>query len=128
VAVTLDVLTVGFLRSNSITRDVLLSRVKCRFVSATCIFDLFVLATNRRIDVVILLDTLSEKDLKISAEYIRRNWPVAKILMIRTQAECLEDPLYDERLLPDLSADDLLSMLDKLVTDKPNRDQSVLRK
>lgn len=111
---TLDVLSVGSLNSNDFVRDVLLSRTKCRLFAVASVWDLSAILTSGKVDVAILHNTLSPGELRSCAVYIRHHWPAARILLIHAQVELLDDPMYDERMSPDLSAGALLSMIERL--------------
>jgi hypothetical protein len=127
VITTLDVLTVGSLNSNNFVRDVLLSRTKCRLVAATSVWDLSAILASGKVDVAILHDTLSPGELRSCAVYIRHHWPAARILLIHAQVEILDDPMYDERMPPDLSAETLLSIIERLAASSRRSGRSVLR-
>lgn len=125
---TLDVLSIGSLNSNNFVRDVLLSRTKCRLVAATSARDLSAILASGKVDVAILHNTLSPGELRSCSVYIRHHWPAAGILLIHAQVEILDDPMYDERMPPDLSAETLLSMIERLAASSRRSKRSVLRK
>jgi hypothetical protein len=54
--------------------------------------------------------------LRNCAEYIRRHWPNAKILLINSEAEVLDDQLHDQQTSPGLSSESLLGMIERLST------------
>jgi len=122
----LDVLSVGSLNSNNFVRDVLFSRTKCRLVAATCVWDLSVIPASGKVDVAILHNSLSPEELRSCAVYIRHHWPAARILLIHAQVETLDDPMYDERMSPDLSAETLLSMIERLAASSRRSERSAL--
>jgi hypothetical protein len=123
---TLDVLSVGPLNSNNFVRDVLLSRTKCRLFAVASVWDLSAILAPGEVDVAILHDTLSPGELRSCAVYIRHHWPAAKILLIHAQVDILDDPMYDERMSPDLSAETLLSMIERLAASSRRSGRSVL--
>jgi hypothetical protein len=53
--------------------------------------------------------TLSPGDLQAAARLIRERWPRARILIIREEAWCIEDALYDERVSPGAHPEVLLT-------------------
>ncbi len=110
----LHVLSVGSAGSNDSVRDALLSRAKCQLIAAADVWDLSALLASNKIDVAVLHDTLSPAELRSCAAYIRHHWPVAQILLIHAQAEILDDPMYDERMLPGSPADSFLIMIERL--------------
>ena len=122
----LDVLSVGSINSNNFVRDVLLSRTKCRLVAATCVWDMSAILASGKVDVAILHNTLSPGELRGCAVYIRHHWPAARILLIHAQVEILDDPMYDERMSPDLSAETLLSLIERLAASSRRSGRSVL--
>lgn len=127
VITTLDVLSVGSPNSNDFVRDVLLSRTKCRLVAAACVWDLDALLVSGKVDVAILHSTLSPGELRSCAVYIRHHWPAARILLIHEQVEILDDPMYDERMSPELSAEALLGIIERLAASSRRSGRSVLR-
>lgn len=123
---TLDVLSVGSLNSNDFVRDVLLSRTKCRLFAVASVWDLSAILTSGKVNVAILHNTLSPGELRSCAAYIRHHWPAARILLIHAQVEILDDPMYDERMSPDLSAETLLSVIERLAASSRRSERSVL--
>jgi hypothetical protein len=108
----LRILAIGSANSLNAVRDGLLRRDGYRLTIATSNAELNAIAINEKYDVAILDQTLSHPELRNASEYIRRKWPNAKILVICAEPESLGDPLYDERALPDLSANMLLAIID----------------
>jgi DNA-binding NarL/FixJ family response regulator len=111
---TWHVLSIGSDRSCGIIRDALLLRCKCRLVAMASYQGLFENRTKDEFDIAILDHTLSACELRKSTEYIRRHWPDTKIVLMSANADALDDPLYDERVLPDISPELLLSAIDRL--------------
>ena len=122
----LDVLSVGPFYSNSFVRDVLLSRAKCRLIAATSVLDLYAIPASGKVDVAILHSALSSCELRSCAVYIRHHWPAAKILLLHAQVEILDDPMYDERMLPDSSEESVLSMIERLAASSRRSERSSL--
>jgi CheY-like chemotaxis protein len=112
VTTTLRILAVGSANSLDAVRDGLLRRDGYRLTIATSNAELNAISIHEKYDVAILDQTLSHSELRNASEYIRRKWPNAKILVICAEPESLDDPLYDERALPDLSANMLLAIID----------------
>jgi hypothetical protein len=111
---TLHVLSIGSPESNGFVNESLLSRTNCRLFAATCVWELSAFLTSGTIDVAILHNSLSAGELRSCAIYTRRHWPNARILLIHEGVEILDDPMYDERMLPDSSAETLLAMIEWL--------------
>lgn len=122
---TLHVLSIGSVESNDLVRDVLLSRTKCQLFAAASVWDLSGVLTSG-VDVAILHGTLPPGELRSSAHYVRHHWPAARILLIHTQVEILDDPMYDERMSPDLSAETLLSVIERLAASSRRSERSAL--
>jgi hypothetical protein len=111
---TLHVLSIGSTKSCNFIRDALLQRQKCHLSIVTGCRELYAISSDEQFDLAILHDTLSEHDLRDSAECIRRRWPNTKILLISTKSEIVDDPLYDEWVRPNLSLESLLSTIEQL--------------
>jgi hypothetical protein len=70
------------------------------------------------VDVAVLHHSFASHDLRYAAEYIRRRWPDAVILVIGEQADQLDDPLYDDKASSGISIEELVSMIETLVAAK----------
>ena len=57
------------------------------------------------VDVAVFHHSFAPDDLRYAAEYIRRRWPDAVILVIGEQAKQLDDPLYDDKASSGISLD-----------------------
>lgn len=111
---TLHLLSIGARESNELFRESLLSRADCRLLTAKGVWDLSAFLTAGKIDVAILHNTLSPGELRSCAVYIRRHWPCTRILLIRARVEILDDPMYDERIMPGSSAELLFAIVQSL--------------
>ena len=49
------------------------------------------------VEVAVFHHSFSKNELRYAAEYIRRRWPLARILLLGWKADSLDDPLYDDR-------------------------------
>ncbi|UWZ83602.1 hypothetical protein [Occallatibacter riparius] len=74
------------------------------------------------ISVAVLEHTESKGDLRRSAEYVRRRWPDARIILLGHRGDLLEDQLYDERVTPGIHPPELLSVIEHLL--KRRRDSN----
>lgn len=110
----LVVLSLGTQESNNSIHDELFPRKECQFFAATSVWDLSAILTSAKVDVAVLHSTLSPGELRSCAAYIRHHWPGAKILLIHTQAELLDDPMYDERIRPDSSTETRFATIERL--------------
>jgi hypothetical protein len=75
---------------------------------------LWTIPKQERFQVVVLHNTLSERELEEISQFVRRQWPEARILVIRYGEEFLDDALYDERLMPGANAEMLHAAIDRL--------------
>jgi hypothetical protein len=114
---TLHVLSIGSMESRDAVRDVLLLRRRCRLSAAESYRDLCSVPASECFDIAILHPLRSGHELRISLEHVRRNWPHTRILLVCANAEGFDDPLYDERVSPDMSQDAFLSVIEQLVMD-----------
>lgn len=125
---TLQVLSIGSPESCDAIRDALLLRHKCRLFAAASYRALCDVPAGENLDIAIVHQTLSERELLVSLEYVRRHWPSARILLISAHSETVDDPLYDEWARPEISQDAFLSIIEQLAIDaKRNNRQPVER-
>lgn len=94
------VLSVGPIALSNMVRDVMMARKNCRLSIATDYRELWVFPASQTIDVALLHSTLFPFELEDACQFIRHRWPRARILVVRSQDESLDDALYDDRLLP----------------------------
>ena len=109
---SLNILSVGYVALRDPVCDVLFELRNCRLSFATNYPELW--AVTGHIDVAILHPTLPASELGEAARLIRSRWPHARILVIRGDEGCLEDALYDDRLLPGPGGELLLSAIEQL--------------
>jgi hypothetical protein len=114
VTTTLRVLAIGSSDSCNAVRDAHLKGNRCRLIAATSYVELNAISIQEEFDIAILDQTLSHSELRNACEYIRRKWPSTKILVICKEPEALDDPLYDERALPEMSSKTLLAMIERM--------------
>jgi hypothetical protein len=120
-ATTLHFLSVGPVAACNMVRDALLQLRNCRLTIATDYRELWVIPAQDNIDVAILHQTLLPFELEEASRLIRRRWPGAKTLVIRSGTEFLEDALYDDRLLPDSVPESLLCAIEKVTGRRQGR-------
>jgi hypothetical protein len=77
--------------------------------------DLLQTSEDRRCEVAVLQEALSQDELLEVAHFIRRRWPEAGIVIIRQEEWWLEDAIYDERVMPGAAAELMLSAVERLV-------------
>lgn len=76
---------------------------------------LWIIPRQEAIHLAILHDTLHSFELDETARLIRHHWPEARILLISTEEGILDDAMYDDRIEPAASPQDLLSVIDRLL-------------
>lgn len=103
------VLSVGRLNEDVLIREPRDPRF-C-FSHANDYLELWSLSRGHTYDAVILHNSLGCFELEEAARLVRRRWPSAMILLIRSGEITLEDPLYDQRLRPPVDPATLLSVL-----------------
>jgi hypothetical protein len=94
-----------------IAYDIFLSQHHRGISAAANYRELCAISTQEPCDVAVLQSTLSRSDLQESASLVRRRWPSARILVVRDNAQFLEDALYDHRVLPGINPEALLSVI-----------------
>jgi len=111
----LHVVSVGTLEHGYLLHDLLLNNRAWRLSVITDCLQLWEMPEREAVHLAILHDTLSLPDLDEAAHAVRRRWPKAKILVLRSGGEFLEDALYDDRALPSTSAPALLASIESIL-------------
>lgn len=83
--------------------------------------ELFALRHKKVVALAILSASLGCRSLRASAEVVRRQWPLARILILGRSAVGLEDHLYDEQIDPPQEPTQLLGTLDRLSEEPRNQ-------
>ena len=65
-------------------------------------------------EIAVLHQTLSEKELMEASHFVRKRWPLARILIIRAEEWRIEDALYDDRVVPGADPETLLAAVERL--------------
>lgn len=112
------VLSVGSVQRGCLVHEALHSRSNTHLSITPDWRRLWVLPKQENFHVVVLHNTLSGKELEEASQFIRRQWPQARILVIRFGQEFLDDALYDERVTPAASTETLQAAIDRLVEDR----------
>jgi DNA-binding response OmpR family regulator len=112
---TLCILSIGSSDPIHSAYDSFLKQHNCDISAATTLLELYAISMRASWDIAVLLSTLSRKDLQESAHFVRRRWPSAKILVIRADAQSLDDALYDDRVAPGVNPEVLLAAIHCLV-------------
>ena len=110
----IHVLYVGPVAHGNMVHDVLLELPNFRFSIAMDYQGLWAIPSQQPIDVVVLHNSFSSSELEDSCRFIRRRWPYAGILLIHRGESLLEDALYDDRVVPNVAAEVLLSTIQRL--------------
>jgi hypothetical protein len=76
--------------------------------------ELFVLRETKAIALAILSDSLGQQLLASIAQTVRRQWPLARILILGRAQSVLEDHLYDEEINDSLTPELLLDEIERL--------------
>jgi hypothetical protein len=66
-------------------------------------------------DIAVVHHSFAQDDLRYAAEYIRRRWPDAVIVVVGEQAKDLDDPLYDHRANGEISPEELAWLIETWV-------------
>ena len=76
---------------------------------------------NRNCDVAVLQATLSLDDLQETSRQIRQRWPKVRILIVRGEASCIDDALYDDRVEPAINPEHLLTTVERICSGRDVR-------
>jgi hypothetical protein len=112
---TTKVLSLGIEEWRNEVREALPPSRKNGFLGVNNYWSLCVLPQAVSVDVAVFHHSFATQDLRYAAEYIRRRWPDAVILVIGEQAEQLDDPLYDDKANSSVSMGELVSMIETSV-------------
>jgi hypothetical protein len=89
--------------------------------------DLFNTEMREGCEVAVLHQSLSSDELIEAAHFIRRRWPAARILIVRSEEWWIEDALYDDRVVPGAKPELLLSAIERLVGRLPRTSAKRIR-
>jgi hypothetical protein len=103
------------------SRTLLLSSSNYLVTAAGSHRDVFDLSCMTEIHLAVLSDTLGRSGLCSAAEYVRAQWPSARILILGTAQFVLEDYLYDEAVGHGLQPKGLLDTLERLSENRRNQ-------
>lgn len=115
---TMNVLSLGIEEWRLAVRKALPTGRKSGFGGVNNLWDLCALPEAVSVDVAVFHNSFSLRELRCAAEYIRRRWPEAVILVIGERANHLDDPLYDHKANCEISVEDLARMIETLVAGK----------
>jgi hypothetical protein len=98
-------------------RTLLLSRSKYTVAPASSYREIFGLRSEIGFGLAVLNDSLGGLALRAAAEFVRRQWPSARILILGNAQAALEDYLYDEVVNHRIESTELLGTLARLSED-----------
>lgn len=107
------VLSVGRMDEDVLIREPLDQWPGFSFFHANDYRQLWILSRRSSYDAVIFHNSLSYFELEEAARLVRRRWPSAGIVLVRSGEIMLDDPLYDQRVKPPANPSILLSALSK---------------
>jgi hypothetical protein len=111
----LKVLSVGLSELACLVRDALMLRPHSKLAVVSNYWDLCSMSLQREeFQVAVLNDANPARELRRRAQYIRRRWPNAAIVLVGGHSEVLAQPLYDERVPSRIAPADLLTVIDRL--------------
>jgi hypothetical protein len=110
----IHVLFVGPVEFGSVVHDALVDGMDFRLSIAPNYRELWVIPRNESIQLIILHSTLSPSELEQATRLVRKQWPDTRILLIRTSEGSLDDPLYDDRVVPTASSEVLFRRIEGL--------------
>jgi hypothetical protein len=115
---TTKVLSIGLEEWRNAVCKALPQRRKNGYWGVNNLWDLCALPEVVTADVAVFHHSFSPHDLRYAAEYVRRRWPDAVILVIGEQAKQLDDPLYDDKTNGEISIEELVRTIEKSVAAK----------
>jgi DNA-binding NtrC family response regulator len=118
---TIHVLSVGTEEPIQQAYMVFLERHGCVVETTKCCRSLSQSCHEQECDVALLQVTLTPRELEEVARLIRQRWPKAQILIIRREAWCIEDALYDDRVEPGINPERLLSTIRRVLSSREMR-------
>jgi hypothetical protein len=112
----LSVLVIGSMELTNVVRDALVLCGRSRLAVAANYWDLCSLSLREtaHFQLAILDVSFSDRELRRRAEYIRRRWADAAILLVRDDCDLLDDPLYDERIPAGINPEELAAVIERL--------------
>lgn len=115
---TTKVLSLGSEEWRNAVRRALRRRRQNSYWGVNNYWNLCALPQAVSVDVAVLHHSFAPHDSRYAAEYIRRRWPDAVILVIGEQAKQLDDPLYDDKTSSGVSIEELVLIIETSVAAK----------
>ena len=111
---SIHVLSVGPMDLGDMVHDALLEVPNFHLSIAGDYRGLWMIPKQDSIDLVVLHNVFSLSELEDSSRFVRRRWPHARILFVHGKNELLDDVLYDERVDPNVTSENLSSTIQRL--------------
>jgi hypothetical protein len=111
---SLRILLIGAADPMHVAYDIFLRQHQCELATAADYREIYGLPTEKKWEVAVLYHSLSQNEMRESAHFIRRRWPEARILIMRSETPCMDDALYDDRVVPGINPEILLAVVDRL--------------
>ena len=115
-AETIHILCVGPVDRSYMVHDVLLGVPNSQLSIVTNYRELWVFPKQEAFRLVILHNTLALFELDEVCRFIRQQWPHARILVVRRGGGFLDDELYDDRVIPTVAPEVLLTTIERLTS------------
>jgi DNA-binding response OmpR family regulator len=112
---TIHVLSVGPVNRAYMLHDALLALPTPRLSIAADYRALWVISRQETIQVAVLHDALPSFELEAACRLIRRRWPCAGILILRSRVCLLDDALFDDVVASTVAMETLLAAIRRLV-------------
>ena len=106
------VLLVGVEEWRDGARQALPAACKGCLTGVDSLWELCALPEPVSVDIAVIHPSFQVRDSRYAAEYIRRRWPDAVILVIGPLAVQLDDPLYDHRVSSSTSFEELAKIIE----------------
>ena len=110
----IEVLAVGAAAGDWPVHDALRSKPSLRLCFTDDPRTLWLIPTQQTIHVIVLNNSLSTYELEEVGRLARARWPKARILVIRSGENFMEDALYDDRIDPAADSDALIASIEQL--------------
>jgi hypothetical protein len=111
----IHVLSVGSAYRSSMIHNALLEVPNAQISLAPGYRELWAIPQEEDIQVVTLHDSLPSFELEAACRLIRRRWPRAQILILRSRACSLDDALYDDVVASTEALETLLAAIQRLI-------------
>jgi hypothetical protein len=108
---TVRVLCIGLEESMRAMYCALFGRREYELITATTYRELCGISAHETFQIAVLNHTLSREENVAAAQLIRRQWPLAKILVVSAQTPRIDDALYDDRVGPGVPPDLLFAAI-----------------